>query len=73
MSSKKSLRRRSEELGLSRASLQRILKKDLKLYPYGIQIKHKLIPADIEKRLSYKSLSYFETEVNKLAVNLLPN
>ena len=48
---KKSLRRRSQELGLSRASLQRILKKDLQLYPYRIQIKHKLTPEDVEKRL----------------------
>ena len=42
---KKSLRRRSQELGLSRASLQRILKKDIQLYPYTIQINHKLTPA----------------------------
>ena len=48
-SPKKSLRRCSEELGLSCASLQRILKKDLLLYQYRIQIKHKLTPADIEK------------------------
>ena len=31
---KKSIRRRSQELGLSRASVQRILIKDLHLYPY---------------------------------------
>ena len=30
------------------ASLQRILKKDLQLYPYRIQIKHKLTPANNE-------------------------
>ena len=47
-SSKKSLRRRSQELSISRASLQRILKDELQLYPYRIQIKHKLTPADIE-------------------------
>ena len=37
-SPKKFFRRRSQELGLSRASLQKILKKDLQLYPYRIQI-----------------------------------
>ena len=47
-SSKTSLRRHSQELGLSRASLQRILKNDLLQYPYRIQIKHKLTPADME-------------------------
>ena len=39
-SPKKSLRRRSQELDLSRASFH--------LYPYRIQIKHKLTPADLE-------------------------
>ena len=45
---KKSLRRRFQELVLSRASLQRILKKNLQLYPHRIQIKHKLTSADME-------------------------
>ena len=45
---KKTLRRRSQELRLSRASLQRILKKDLQLYLYRIQNKHKLTPNDME-------------------------
>ena len=40
-------RRRSPKLGLLLASLQRILKKDLPLYPYRIQIKHKLTPAEM--------------------------
>ena len=47
-SPKKSPRRRSQELILSRTSLQRILKKDLQLYPYRIQIKNKLKLADME-------------------------
>ena len=33
-SSKKSIRRRSSELGISRSSLHRILTQDLNLYPY---------------------------------------
>ena len=53
-SPKKSPRRPSQELDLSRASLQRILKKDLQQYPYRIQIKHKLEVSC----LSNKSLSY---------------
>ena len=57
-SPKKSLRRRSQELGLSRASLQRILKNDFQLYLNRIQIKYKLMPVDMEKRLRIKSLSY---------------
>ena len=48
---KKSLRRHSQEFGLSRASLQRILKKDLQLYPYRIKIKYKLTSVDMEKHL----------------------
>ena len=47
-SPKKFLQRRSKQLGLLCASLQRILKKDLKLYPYRIQIKQNLTPADME-------------------------
>ena len=49
-SPKKSIRRRNQEMGLSRASVQRIMIKDLQLYPYRIQIKHKLTPADMAKR-----------------------
>ena len=40
--------RHSQEFGLSRASLQRILKKYLQLYPYRIQIKHNLKSADMK-------------------------
>ena len=47
-SPKKFIWRRSQELGLSRASSQRIWKKDLQRYPYKIQIKYKLTPANME-------------------------
>ena len=57
-SPKKSLQRHSQELGFSRTSFQRILKKDLPLYPYRIQIKHKFTPADMEKPLCNNSLLY---------------
>ena len=51
-SPKNSLRRRSQELGISPESLRRILKSDLNLYPYQIQIKQKLTQADMEKRVT---------------------
>ena len=51
-SPKKSLGRRSQLLGISRESLRRVLKEDLHLYPYKIQIKQKLTEVDIEKRVT---------------------
>ena len=51
-SPKKSLRRRSQELGISRESLRRVLKADLHLYPYQIQIKQKLTEAVMAKRVT---------------------
>ena len=51
-SPRKSLRRRSQELGISRESIRRILVKDLLFYPYRIQIKHKLSQADMEERVA---------------------
>ncbi len=50
-SPKKSLRRRSQDLGIPRESMRRILLKDLRLYPYRIQVKHKLTQADMDKRV----------------------
>ena len=51
-SPKKSLRRRSRELGISRESLRRVLKAGVHLYPYQIQIKQKLTEADMAKRVT---------------------
>jgi len=51
-SPKKSLRRRSQELGISWESLRRVLKSDLHLYPYRIQIIQKLTEADMAKRVT---------------------
>ena len=47
----KSLRRRSQELGINRESVQRILIADLNMYPYWIQIKQKLTSDDMKKRV----------------------
>lgn len=51
-SPRKSLRRRSQELGINRESVRRILINDLHLYPYRIQIKQKLTPDDMRKRVT---------------------
>ena len=48
-SPKKSLWWCSQELGISWESLRHVLKSDLHLYPYQIQIKQKLMEADMEK------------------------
>ena len=47
----KSLRRRSQELGINRESVRRILIADLNMYPYRIQIKQKLTPGDMKKQV----------------------
>ena len=47
----KSVRRRSQELGINRESVRRILIADLHMYPYRIQIKQKLTPDDMRKRV----------------------
>lgn len=48
-----STRRRSSQLGISRTTLRRILKLDLKMYPYKIQIVQALLPQDHQQRLQY--------------------
>ena len=47
----KSMRRRSQELGINRESVRRILIADLHMYPYRIQIKQKLTHGDMRKRV----------------------
>jgi hypothetical protein len=48
-----SCRRRSAQLEMSRTSLRRILKKDLQLYPYKVQLVQELKPADLRQRLNF--------------------
>jgi len=45
----KSIRRQSSELGNSLSTLHRILSEDLHLYPYIIQIKHKVTVTEMQK------------------------
>ena len=62
-SPKKSLWRCSQELGLSRSSAHRILKNDLQLYPYRIQIKQTLTQNDMAKRV--EMCQWFESKIEK--------
>ena len=45
------MRRRSQELGINRESVRRILIADLHMYPYRIQFKQKITPDDMRKRV----------------------
>ena len=55
-SPKKSLWWCSQELGISWESLRHVLKSDLHLYPYQIQIKQKLMEADMEKCITAEAI-----------------
>ena len=47
-----STRRRSQELAISRSSLQRI-QRNFHLYPYKVQLVQSLQPPDFQKQLNY--------------------
>ena len=51
ISPKASIRRRSAQLNIPRASLHRILKLDLKLKPYVIQVHQRLTPLHAQQRI----------------------
>ncbi|KAK7112966.1 hypothetical protein V1264_012336 [Littorina saxatilis] len=72
-SPKKSIRRRSQELGISRSSVQRILIKDLHLYPYRIQIKHKLITQNIRAIRKEECVKVIDNFARRLQVCLQRN
>ncbi|KAL7723793.1 hypothetical protein ACLKA6_000408 [Drosophila palustris] len=48
---------RSQELGIARTTLRRIIHGDLKVYPYKIQMAQKLNPDDYTRRLQYAKWS----------------
>ena len=50
---KTSTRKRASQLNISQTTLCRILKKDLKLKPYKIQLTQQLLPNDPHQRLEY--------------------
>ena len=45
--------RRSQQLGIARTTLQRIIRIDLHLFPYKIQLTQRLLPADKPRRLEW--------------------
>ena len=55
-SPKTSTRRRVQHLNISQLSLRRILKKDLHLFPYKIQLVQKLLPRNHNQRLKYSNV-----------------
>ena len=59
MSQRKSIRRAAVELEISRSSIQRMLRKDIKAFPYKFQIVHKLEEEDNDRRVDM-----FETLLN---------
>ena len=50
---KTSIRKRASQLAISQSTLSRILKKDLKLKPYKIQLTQQLFATDYHQRLEY--------------------
>ena len=62
-SPKKSLLRRCQELGFSRSSIHRILKNDLQLYPYRIQIRQTLTQNDMTKCV--EMCQWFEIKIEE--------
>ena len=62
-SPRKSLRRGSSELGLAKSTIQRIMKHELNLYPYQLEIKQ--ILTDRNKAQRFQMCSWF----NKMIEN----
>lgn len=67
-SPKKSIARRSLELGMAKTTVQNILHKRLKLHAYKIQLKHEIKPADKPKRVDFavQMLSKIDDDENYL-------
>lgn len=67
-----STRRRATQLGLSRRSLQRILVKDLNMFPYKVQSVHQLLPADRQTRVTYaQAILNLDTEVDDFSTKII--
>ena len=59
-----SQKRRSQQLRMARSTLQRIIRVDLHLFPYKIQLTQRLLPADRPRRLEWAQ-RVIEMAVNK--------
>ena len=64
-SPKRSTRKRCQSLGIARTTLRRVLKDDLGKYPYRIQTKQKLTPADMKRREEMAVVLMDKIEENK--------
>ncbi|RZC32148.1 hypothetical protein BDFB_009023 [Asbolus verrucosus] len=49
----KSIRKLSQQIHLSFGTSHTILKKDLEMFPYKVQIYHKILPRDFVPRVNY--------------------
>jgi hypothetical protein len=52
-SPRKSTHRLAQQVNITHTSVRRILKNDLKLYPYKVQLLHQLLPADSVHRVTF--------------------
>ena len=57
----KSIRRRSQELDMTRNSVHRILRLDIHVFPYQVQVKHKL--TDFDKRRRVEMCQWFNAKM----------
>ena len=64
-SPKRSTRKRCQSLEIARTTLRRVLKDDLGKYPYRIQTKQKLTPADMKRREEMAVVLMDKIEENK--------
>ncbi|KAF7268445.1 hypothetical protein GWI33_018454 [Rhynchophorus ferrugineus] len=58
-----SIQRHCSQLHISTRSLRRILKIDLKIFPYKIQLVQKLLPEDFDLRIEYKNIRHNIEEI----------
>lgn len=66
-----STRKRSTQLTMSRRSLQRILKEDLKYHPYKIQLTQELQLTDYQKRLDFAQTFLLLADAENFIANLI--
>lgn len=66
-----SLRRLSQQSGLSRSSMHRVLRKRLNLYPYKVSVRHELLPRDYVPRVAF--CVWFKSLISINGDNILDN
>ena len=66
-----SVRSLSRQLEISKSSLHRVMRQDLKLFPYKIQITHALFPNDFERRVEFARSFMSLCETDSFIHNLM--